>query len=383
VTNRWPVARLGDLTELVTKGTTPTSIGHDFTEGGINFVKVESIDTGGRFIKEKLAHITPECNAALGRSQLRDGDILFSIAGALGRTALVTDEILPANTNQALAIIRLRRDVDVLTGFVLKALETSLITEQIEKFRGGAAQQNLSLAQVRDFQIALPPLPEQQRIVTLLDEAFEALATAKANTEQNIKNASALFTSHLKSVFSKRVEEWAEATLGEMCEMYQPKTISTKDLVPDGRYPVFGANGIIGRFDKFNHEEPQLLVTCRGATCGSVNISLPKSWITGNAMVVRPKDNALDLRFLEFIFRGGVDLSVTITGSAQPQITRTNLSPLLIRFPVEISEQIRLAETFQALTAEVKHLTSIYERKLAALEELKTSLLHQAFNGEL
>ncbi len=97
----------------------------------------------------------------------------------------------------------------------------------------------------------------------------------------------------------------------------------------------------------------------------------------------RPLNGYLDLRFLEFIFRGSVDLSVTITGSAQPQITRTNLSPLLISFPVDTSEQIHLAETFQALTAEVKHLTSICERKLAALEELKTSLLHQAFNGEL
>ena len=175
----------------------------------------------------------------------------------------------------------------------------------------------------------------------------------------------------------------SDLTLGETCEMYQPKTISTKELVPDGPYPVFGANGIIGRYNKFNHEEPQVLVTCKGATCGSVNVSLPKSWITGNAMVIRPKDHALDLRFLEFVFRGGVDLSVAITGSAQPQITRTNLSPLLISFPVDIGEQIRLAETFQSLAAEIKHLTSIYERKLAALEELKTSLLHQAFNGEL
>jgi len=255
--------------------------------------------------------------------------------------------------------------------------------EGAAQMTGAVGHKRIPKEFVEDYPLPVPPIDEQHRIVAVLDNAFADLDTAKAHAEQNLQNASALFTSHLESVFSKRGEEWAEATLGEMCEMYQPKTISTKDLVPDGPYPVFGANGIIGRYDKFNHEEPQLLVTCRGATCGSVNISLPKSWITGNAMVVRPKDNALDLRFLEFIFRGGVDLSVTITGSAQPQITRTNLSPLLISFPVDISEQIHLAETFQALTAEVKHLTSIYERKLAALEELKTSLLHQAFNGEL
>ena len=78
---------------------------------------------------------------------------------------------------------------------------------------------------------------------------------------------------------------WRETTLGEACELYQPKTISSADLVADGKYPVYGANGVIGNYDKFNHAEPQLLVTCRGATCGSVNMSLPNAWINGNAMV--------------------------------------------------------------------------------------------------
>ena len=95
--------------------------------------------------------------------------------------------------------------------------------------------------------------------------------------------------------------------------MHQPKTIGLKDLVPNGQYPVFGANGIIGYYDKFNHEEPQLLITCRGATCGAVNISEPYSWITGNAMVVRPLEESLDLGFLEFVFRGGISISEAIT----------------------------------------------------------------------
>ena len=91
---------------------------------------------------------------------------------------------------------------------------------------------------------------------------------------------------------------WQTKTLGEACEMYQPKTISGKDMVEDGPYPVYGANGVIGRYNQFNHEEPQLLITCRGATCGSVNISAPRSWVTGNAMVVRPKNESLEMRYL-------------------------------------------------------------------------------------
>ena len=74
-------------------------------------------------------------------------------------------------------------------------------------------------------------------------------------------------------------DAWKVEKLGNVCEIYQPKTISKKQMILDGDYPVFGANGIIGKYDKYNHEEPQLLITCRGATCGSVNVSVPKSWI--------------------------------------------------------------------------------------------------------
>ena len=135
---------------------------------------------------------------------------------------------------------------------------------------------------------------------------------------------------------------WRTETLGDACEMYQPKTISGKDMVENGAYPVYGANGVIGRYNQFNHEEPQLLITCRGATCGSVNISAPRSWVTGNAMVVRPKNGSLELHYLEYLFRGGIDISIAITGAAQPQITRTNLAPLEISYPVSVDEQRRI-----------------------------------------
>ncbi len=254
----------------------------------------------------------------------------------------------------------------------------------IAKAITGAAQPQITRTNLAPLEISYPESKaEQQRIVGLLDEAFAGLATAQANAEKNLQNARALFASYLQSALNQSGDGWVEKSLGETCEMYQPKTIGTKDLVPNGPYPVFGANGIIGRYDKFNHEEPQLLVTCRGATCGSVNISEPNSWITGNAMVVRPLDHSLDLKFLEFIFRGGIDISKAITGAAQPQITRTNLSPLLIRYPKSVAEQAKLAEQFENLTEETQRLASIYERKLAALDALKKSLLHQAFTGEL
>ena len=143
--------------------------------------------------------------------------------------------------------------------------------------------------------------------------------------------------------------------------MYQPKTISSDMLASDGKYLVYGANGIIGRYNEYNHEQPEVLMTCRGATCGTINISQPYSWINGNAMVVHPKNYNLGQAFLKYLLQG-IDLSVVITGAAQPQITRQSLKPVKIVIP-PIAEQ-------EKIVAELDCLTGIIEKKKQQLEEL-------------
>ena len=176
---KWQMVALGEVCEQITKGTTPTSIGFKFKSKGINFVKVESITDEGQFIANKFAHITNECHTKLKRSQLKEGDILFSIAGALGRTAIVTSEVLPANTNQALAIIRLKSDVEIDKRFVFYILNSNPVKKQSDNFKDGVAQQNLSLSQIRQYQIPLPPLDEQERIVAELELYQKVIDGAK------------------------------------------------------------------------------------------------------------------------------------------------------------------------------------------------------------
>ena len=167
---------------------------------------------------------------------------------------------------------------------------------------------------------------------------------------------------------------WRETTLGEACELYQPQTISSSELVADGAYPVYGANGVIGKYDKFNHAEPQLLVTCRGATCGAINISKPHAWINGNAMVVKPRDDSIELSYLAHLFRGGIDLSMVITGAAQPQITRQSLAPVRVRFP-RLEEQRRIA----AILDQAETLRTQRRQALAHLDTLTQSLFLDMF----
>ena len=174
--------------------------------------------------------------------------------------------------------------------------------------------------------------------------------------------------------------DWQHTTLGEICELYQPKTISGKDMMSGGRYPVFGANGIIGRYHDFNHEAPQLVIGCRGSV-GAVHVTEPYSWITGNSMVVKPKGNQLSVRFVEYYLRGGVDLSPAISGTAQPQITRTSLSPIPISFP-PLPEQQRIVTKLDAAFAALAEAQAHVERNRANARELFESYLNGVFEGK-
>ncbi|MEE4210333.1 MAG: restriction endonuclease subunit S, partial [Parvularcula sp.] len=245
---------------------------------------------------------------------------------------------------------------------------------------GGNDRRGLNMPLLRGIDIPLPPLEEQKRIVAVLDQAFAALDRARAHAEANQADLDDLTLSSSRKTFDGLEAEWRP--LGSLCEIYQPKTISAKEMSPDGKYVVFGANGKIGRHHAYNHAEPQLLVTCRGATCGQINISEPFSWITGNAMVVRPKGTEITSDFLEHFFRDAVDWNEVITGAAQPQITRQSLSPMLVPVPA-ITEQDAASERLGALREQVEKLRSEYQIKLDAIADLRQSLLQKAFSGGL
>lgn len=156
-------------------------------------------------------------------------------------------------------------------------------------------------------------------------------------------------------------ENWAQCKLDAICSVYQSKTISTKELVEDGRYAVYGANGEIGRYNKYNHTDSEVLITCRGATCGRINVSRPFSWINGNAMVVHPHSNNLRKDFL-YYYLTSINFAPYISGSAQPQITRVSLQPLKLPLP-PLAEQGRIVakieELFAGIDAGVENLKAV------------------------
>ena len=162
--------RLADCCERITKGTTPTTIGFSFEATGVSFIKIETIDSRGELIPDKVGYISSVCHSAMKRSQLFEGDLLFSIAGAIGRCAIVPSWVLPANTNQALSIIRLKDDAPLNRFYLKEALSSSLITEMTRRATRGIAQVNLSLKDVGNFSIPIPPMKQQEQFAEFVNQ---------------------------------------------------------------------------------------------------------------------------------------------------------------------------------------------------------------------
>lgn len=181
-----------------------------------------------------------------------------------------------------------------------------------------------------------PELSEFVSLVPLI--ACIDFKSANFNKAINLSLASASNT-NITSPFENAKYELVK--LEKICEMYQPKTITSAEILDEGDYKVYGANGVIGYYNKYNHEFEEVALTCRGATCGTVNLTEPKSWITGNAMIVSPLNDSKVLKKFLFYVLPLADMKLVITGSAQPQITRTNLSQLKIPLPpLNIQQQI-------------------------------------------
>jgi len=249
----------------------------------------------------------------------------------------------------------LRSNGQVLPEWVYFCVMHPLFREAaIAQMTGTGGLQRVPRDYVENFQIPLPPLEVQKEIVAEIEGYQKVIDGARAVLDH--------YRPHIPIH-----PGWPMVELGEVCELYQPKTITGQDFIEDGPYLVFGANGVIGRYNQYNHEEAEVLITCRGATCGTINKSEPKSWITGNAMVAKPKDDRLSKEFLFSLLKGS-DLGPTISGSAQPQITRQGLAPFEIPLPPLATQQAIVAEieAEQALVAANRELITRFEQKIQA-----------------
>lgn len=177
----------------------------------------------------------------------------------------------------------------------------------------------------------------------------------------------------------KRVipERWTDTTLGRICNLYQPQTLGLNLLSDDEPFKVYGANGIVGHYKQYNHEHSEIAMACRGNSCGVLNRTMPKSWITGNAMVIHFKDESINNEYIKQALKY-VNVKGVISGSGQPQLTRNNLEALKIIKPTQ-----DILWLFSKLIAPIVEKELIIEEENDSLTKQRDGLLPLLMNGQV
>ncbi len=250
--------------------------------------------------------------------------------------------------------------------------------DQIKIDQGaGTTMTHVSKGSMEERLVNIPPLPEQQRIVSVLDEAFASIAQAKSNAERNLVNARELFESLLNEVFEKK--DWEEKKLGDVIQLEYGKPLPHSKRKPNGKYPVYGANGEKNRSDEYYYDKPSIIVGRKGSA-GEINLTEKKFWPLDVSYFVTFEDKKHDLRFLYYLLS---KLGLTkLAKGVKPGINRNEIYSIRVKTP-PLAEQRAIVGRLEALSAETGRLEEIYQSKLEALEELKKSVLQNAFSGEL
>lgn len=275
--------------------------------------------------------------------------------------------------------------------------------DRIDATCTGARMPRADMNDVLAFDFPLPPLPEQKKIVDILDEAFEGIATAKANVEKNLQSAHALFESHLQSVFTQRSKGWLEDKLEDLVEPNAPITYGVVKPGTEGEIKFVRGGDLVGgkvRLDQLRtitravseqYRRTLLrggeLLICLVGQPGQVAVA-PQELAGANIarqvgrIRLQKKMNAEFVRYFLQSSPGAEALGARESGSVQQVINLGELRHLSVPHP-RVVDQDQIVAKLASVEAETQNLASLYERKLATLEALKQSLLHHAFTGRL
>ncbi|MCF8255494.1 MAG: restriction endonuclease subunit S [Bacteroidia bacterium] len=327
----------------------------------------------------------------LKKSSLIEGDLIMSNVGEPGIVFLVPDLKQPMTLGPNSILIRPNKKYSS-SKFLHHYFLSEKGKKQIEEISTGAAQKKFNKTSFRDLDIHLPTLPEQQRIVALLDKAYAAIDKAKANAEQNLKNAKELFESYLQGVFENKGNGWEEKRLWNVCE-YE-KTSNKRDNLPYvGLEDIQSETGVfIGPFEPRSMKSLTFYFNDEHVLYGRLRPYLNKVLLpdfeghcSTEIFPIKPKNNVLDRGFLfQWLISNETmkKINATWTGATLPRANMNTVLEFKINLP-SLNEQQNIVQKLNALKAETKKLEAIYQQKINDLEELKKSILEKAFKGEL
>lgn len=421
VPENWVWVRLGAFAETISKGTTPKGGSAAYVDEGVNFLRVENLTSDGYISHSKITHITEEMHENyLKRSILKANDLLISIAGSLGKSAIVRECDLPINTNQAIAFVRLFADkIDV--NYIRNTIESPLINSVLTKQTKVTSIPNLTLEIIKDCPIPLPPLSEQQRIVERIEELFAKIDEAKERLQEAadsfaVRKAAILhkaFTGELTQQWRRENgvsdESWEEKKLNEICITRAGYAFNSKEFSSNGyqiirmgnlyggkllldRSPVFIDEKILDEkiIEKSIIQKGDILITLTGTKYKrdygyAVLVTITgKMLLNQRILSLRPKTDNADficycLQTKEF---RDVFFSNETGGVNQGNVSSKFVENISIKCPT-LSEQHEIVRLIDDLLARERSAQQAAEQALASIDLMKKSILARAFRGEL
>nr|WP_281720666.1 restriction endonuclease subunit S [Nitrosomonas nitrosa] len=392
----WQTKKLGDLCEVFADGDWVES--KDQSSDGIRLIQTGNVGNGVfKERVEKSRYVSDATFKQLRCTEIFEGDCLISrLPDPVGRSCILPETGERMITAVDCTIVRFDQK-QLLPKFFNLYTQSDDYLSTVAKECTGTTRSRISRSNLALTPIPVPPLSEQQRIVRILDEAFDGLASATANAEQNLCNARGLFESHLQSVFTQRGEGWVDKRLGDVCKLYQGLAINQKTkhlLVSKSRLPLLRIKDLRDNTEEqYVSEkgfppnalvnEDDILYTRTGNSLGLV-FTGRRGVLHNNSFKIAP-DLSLRKDYL-FWWLQTPTLKERIfslaSKAAQPDITHVMFKNQPISVP-PLKVQKVIIDQVVSLSFNVEKLEKIYRQKLAALGELKKSLLHQAFNGGL
>jgi type I restriction enzyme S subunit len=372
----WEECNLEDYIKLIDyRGRTPVK-----TESGVRLITAKNVKLGYLQLEPQEFIAINNYDSWMSRGIPNVGDVIFTTEAPLANVAQIDTSEKLAFAQRIIVMQPMVNKID--STFLKYMLLSETVRKKILEKGTGATVLGIKSSLLKKIRISFPSLIEQQRIVAILDDAFAKIEKAKANAEQNLKNAKELFESYLQGVFENKGEDWEEKALGEIIDIKNGKNQQAV-LSDTGEYKIMGSAGnVMGYATDFICEAGTTIIGRKG------NISKPlyineRFWNVDTAFGFYPKNEKdIDKRFIYYLCLG-IDFKSMNRGTTIPSLVKSELQTIQICFPKSLKIQQTIVKKLDVLIAETKKLEVIYEQKLKDLEELKKSVLQKAFSGEL
>lgn len=376
----WEIKKIGQCFSSINNG---ANIKQIKGASGLPITRIETI-SNDRFNRDRMGYANIIDYKPYSKYLLSDGDILMSHINSmkfLGRAVVYkkrNNEVILHGMN----LLRLIPINDIiLSYYAVLYFRTELFKKDIGAISHQSVNQaSFNITALKNLDIPVPPLAEQERIVEILDREFERIDALKANAEQNLQHAKDLFQAALKQELQPK-EGWIVSTLQALLRLTSGDNLTAKSIV-QGEYPVYGGNGIMGYHNQYNLDGLNVIVGRVGALCGNVRLVKGKIWYTDNAFLVHDKENVFYLPYLTYELQRA-DLRQYATQAAQPVVSNASMKDVVLAAPATKEEQELIVARLDKLKEHCKALEENYTKTIALCDDMKQALLRKVFNGEL